>query len=257
MPVHPAATRKGWSAEDLALEEALEGARRRIIARLLDGARAELPARDLTPLLDAVRGVAAVASGCVELLGREVTGWPPHRLARVGLTRTFQSLELFDDLTVRENLRVAVTPARWGDVLVDLVHPARRRAQVDEAVDAALEGAGVAHLADRRPGRLSNGERHAVALARALVGSPRMVLLDEPAAGLDPDETSALGAALVAMAASGTAVLLVDHDMDLVLGTCERVHVLAAGRLIASGTPDEVRADAGVLAAYLGDEERA
>ena len=111
----------------------------------------------------------------------------------------------------------------------------------------------MADAAARRPSELSNGQRHLVALGRALVAHPRLLLLDEPAAGLDPGETAALAELLRALPARGTTVLLVDHDMSLVLEVCDRVDVLDFGRLIASGTPAEVRRTTAVIAAYLGD----
>ena len=111
-------------------------------------------------------------------------------------------------------------------------------------------------VADRLPVELSNGQRHLVALGRAMVSSPRLLLLDEPAAGLDPAETAELAARLRRLPDAGITVLLVDHDMSLVLGVCDMVHVLDFGRLIASGPPDEIRTDPEVISAYLGDQGR-
>src|SRR5690606_18603021 len=122
----------------------------------------------------------------------------------------------------------------------------------DRVVDETLELVGLTGSASRLPTDLSNGERHLVALARAVVSRPALVLLDEPAAGLDPAEPAALGRLLAALPERGTSVLLVDHDMALVLGTCDHVLVLDFGRLIASGPPSAVRADPLVVQAYLG-----
>ena len=206
-----------------------------------------------TTLLDAVTGFTAAAAGEVRLDGDDVTGWPPHRLAAAGLARTFQSLELFDDLSVRENVLVAArsapaSRARWSGWR-DALWP---RAQHDDAVDAALASMGLEALAGRTPVTLSNGERHRVALARALVTRPGLLLLDEPAAGLGPGETDELAAIVRELPARGTAVVLIDHDMGLVLGICDVVHVLDLGRRIATGTPAEIRRDPAVIAAYLG-----
>ncbi len=167
-----------------------------------------------------------------------------------GLVRTFQSLELFEDLTVTENLFTALDrPGAWS-LLLDAVRPRRRDHRV---VTEVLELLGLAELGQRRPGELSNGQRHLVALGRALVAEPRLLLLDEPAAGLDPSETAALNDVLRALPERGTTVLLVEHDMAVVLEVCDRVDVIDFGGLIASGTPAEVRADERVIAAYLGD----
>lgn len=192
-----------------------------------------------TTVVDAVSGFTAVTAGTVHLGDTELSAMAPHERARAGLGRTFQSLELFADLTVAENLAVA-SPGGASD------H--------SQAVDSVLETLGLSPCARRLPTTLSNGERHLVALARALVAQPDVVCLDEPAAGLDTNETSALAAVVRATAKAGTGVLLIDHDVDLVLGTCDRVVVLDFGRVIASGTPAEVREHPDVVAAYLGDD---
>jgi len=172
-----------------------------------------------TSALEAISGLAPRAAGTIALGGVAVEGLAPQRRARLGLARTFQSLELFDDLTVEENLLVA-----------------------------GGEGGG-----DRRlPGELSHAERAGLAMDRALARRPSVLLLDEPAAGLDDAGRRALAERLRSVAAAGTAVLLVDHDMALVLDVCDRVVVLDAGRVIAEGTPTEVRTDERVVAAYLG-----
>jgi branched-chain amino acid transport system ATP-binding protein len=175
-----------------------------------------------TTVLDALSGFVAPAAGRIVLHGVAVGRLPAHRRARLGLARTFQAQELFEDLTVGENLQVA---------------------------GAGPDGAGDD---DRLPAALSHAERAGLALDRALAAGPTVLLLDEPAAGLDDGARAALAARLRAVAASGTAVLLVDHDMRLVLDVCDRVTVLDAGRVIAEGPPATVRADARVIAAYLG-----
>jgi branched-chain amino acid transport system ATP-binding protein len=173
----------------------------------------------------------------------------PHERARQGFVRTFQSLELFDDLTVRENLLVSASrPSVWS-TLTDALFPKRQR---DPDVDETLELLGIEQDADRRPSELPNGRRQLVALGRALAASPSLVLLDEPAAGLGPGETEELAALLRQLPGRGVSVLLVDHDMGLVLGVCDQVHVLDFGSIIASGPPEQIRNDPVVVSAYLG-----
>jgi branched-chain amino acid transport system ATP-binding protein len=190
------------------------------------------------------------ATGSVLLGEQRLDGLPPHRRAAVGLTRTWQSLELFDELTVRESCLVASQPASLGASLLDLLRPGRH--VEDPRVDDALELVGLAEAADRSPSELPLGQRKLAGVARALAAGPQVLLLDEPAAGLDTVESSALGERLRQIVERGTTVLLVDHDMGLVLGVCDQVHVLDFGRLVRTGTPDEVRDDPDVVAAYLG-----
>jgi branched-chain amino acid transport system ATP-binding protein len=204
-----------------------------------------------TTTIDAITGFTA-SRGHVELDGELLDAMNAHQRARRGLVRTFQSVELFDDLSVRQNLEVAATPERWWSPFVDAVAPRRSRA-ID--VDWALDAVGLAGSASARPPDLSHGQRRLVALARALVGRPKVLLLDEPAAGLDTDETAALGQLLRTMPERGVGVLLVDHDMSLVLSACSEVVVLDFGRVIAAGAPSEIRRDPIVIAAYLGRNE--
>jgi branched-chain amino acid transport system ATP-binding protein len=204
-----------------------------------------------TTFIDTITGFTRAHGGRIAFAGRSIERTPPHLRARRGLVRTFQSLELFDDLTVRQNLAVAASPPSLRSTLTDALWPKRHDESV---VDEVLDDLGLAALAARTPDSLSNGERHLVALARALVARPRLVLLDEPAAGLDPTETAELADVLRRLPARGSAVLLVDHDMALVMGVCDTVHVLDFGRLVASGPPAQVRTDPVVVAAYLGEE---
>jgi branched-chain amino acid transport system ATP-binding protein len=204
-----------------------------------------------TTFIDTITGFTRAHGGRITFLGRAVERAAPHARARRGLVRTFQSLELFDDLTVRQNLVVAASPPSLRATLTDALWPKRHDERV---VDEVLDELDLADLAGRTPDELSNGQRHLVALARALVARPHLVLLDEPAAGLDPSETAELADVLRRLPAHGAAVLLVDHDMALVMGVCDTVHVLDFGRLVASGAPADVRTDPVVVAAYLGDQ---
>jgi branched-chain amino acid transport system ATP-binding protein len=200
--------------------------------------------------IDAVTGFVA-STGRVEFAGRDISGAPAYRRARAGVGRTWQTVELFDDLTVAENLLVAAEPSRLGWAVADLLRPRRRGAEA--RVEIALAGVGLEGVADHLPNRLSQGQRKLAGVARALAAEPALVCLDEPAAGLDPAESAALGAQLRATVDAGTAILLVDHDMGLVLGICDDIYVLEFGRVIAHGTPANVRADDRVIAAYLGE----
>ena len=202
-----------------------------------------------TTFIDTLTGFTAPARGHLTFDGRDLTDAPPHERSRAGLVRTFQSLELFDDLSVRDNLLVASsTPTLWSTI-TDLFWPKSHDSIETHGILDLLD---LLPVADRLPTELSNGERHVVALGRALVSSPKLLLLDEPAAGLDPGETGELAERLRRLPEIGTTVLVVDHDMSLIMGVCDEVHVLDFGRVIASGPPDAVRSDPDVVAAYLG-----
>ncbi|MEU6801384.1 ABC transporter ATP-binding protein [Streptomyces neyagawaensis] len=201
-----------------------------------------------TTFVDAVTGLVT-ARGRVELDGKDLTGRPPHVRARRGLARTFQSSELFEDLTVAENLQVTSDPSTWWTALGETFG---RRPASNPAVPEALAALGLEDLADASAHELSQGRRKLVGVARALAARPRVICLDEPAAGLDTAESAELGRRLRGVAEAGTALLLIDHDMSLVMGICDHVVVLEFGKVIASGTPAEVRTDPAVVTAYLG-----
>jgi ABC-type branched-subunit amino acid transport system ATPase component len=189
-----------------------------------------------TTTMDAICGFAD-CGGTIELSGRTLHGLLPHRRAALGLGRTFQGTGLYEDLTVQENVVVGQQVAKD-----------RRPGQVT----AILSALGVAALGDRRVSELSQGQRQLVSVAKALAGQPRLLLLDEPAAGLDSSESLWLAERLRGVRDTGVTILLIDHDMSLVLGLCDEIHVLDFGALIASGPPDAIRGDQRVAAAYLG-----
>lgn len=203
-----------------------------------------------TTFIDAVTGfLPNNAAGQVELDGVDVFGSPPHKLAHRGLTRTWQTLELFDDITVRENLTAASEPLGLRELAQDFFRPRK----VPDRVEEVIELLDFAEIADRKPSDLSQGQRKMVGVGRALAApSTRVLLLDEPAAGLDKAETDWFGEQLRALVDQGVTMLLIDHDMGLVLSVCDRIHTLVFGSLIASGTPTEVRNDPDVIKAYLG-----
>lgn len=187
-----------------------------------------------TTLVDAITGFTRY-TGRVEVAGRSMERMEAHQRARAGLVRTFQSLELFDDLTVLENLTVAAMGGALPGTALE-----------------TLDRFGIADLAERAPTALSNGQRKLVAVARSLMSDPKVLVLDEPAAGLDSNESLDLGRQLRLLAESGLTILLIDHDMGLIMGHCDAVTVLQFGEVIAQGTSAEVRNDAAVLSAYLG-----
>ncbi len=201
-----------------------------------------------TSLIDAVTGFVRYG-GAVCFDGQPVDGLPSHTRADLGLARTWQSVEQFDDLSVIESLRVAAERPSAAGILADLVRPERGGR---DGAGWALELIGLTCLASQSPRSLSLGQRKLAAVARALAANPKLVLLDEPAAGLDADESRALGERIRWIAEHGAAVLLVDHDVGLVLDVCDTIHVLDFGELIASGSPAEVRLDTRVIDAYLG-----
>jgi branched-chain amino acid transport system ATP-binding protein len=201
-----------------------------------------------TTFVDAITGFVRY-TGRAELDGRNLTGMAPHARARRGLARTWQSTELFDDLTVRENLLVAAERPSWLSLAAELVG---RPAGDDAATDEALALLEIGSLADAVPSELTQGQRKLVGVARAIAMQPRLLCLDEPAAGLDAHESGELGRQLRQIADAGTATLLIDHDMGLVLTICDRIVVLEFGKVIAAGPPDEVRHDPLVVKAYLG-----
>lgn len=201
-----------------------------------------------TTFIDAVGGFVP-ATGRVFLGGEDISGLAPHRRARSGLGRTWQAADLFDELSVRENLSVAAGRPTVGQTLSELVRGAGHQT---DAVAATLADLGIESIADRQADELTQGQRKLVGVARALVADPRLVCLDEPAAGLDTDESRELGQRLRRVVERGTTILLVDHDMGLVLSVCDRVVVLNFGQVIASGVPAEIRGDHAVVEAYLG-----
>jgi branched-chain amino acid transport system ATP-binding protein len=191
-------------------------------------------------LVDVVSGLRRPTTGQVHLDGRNITRMGPTSRSRHGLARTFQRLELFGRLSVRDNLLVA---AELG--------PERR--QAGRTVSTILDRLGLTGIADSCADDLPTGVGRLVEVGRAMAARPKLLLLDEPAAGQDGEETERFALLLRALAAEGTAVILVEHDMGLVMGICDKVYVLDLGKVIAAGSPEVIQQDVTVLAAYLGD----
>jgi ABC-type branched-subunit amino acid transport system ATPase component len=196
-----------------------------------------------TTTFNALCGLQSVTRGRVLLDGRDISSLPPHKRARLGLGRTFQRLETFSLLTVREN------------VLAGAEFRQRGHGSPDVVTDALLDQLGLGDEADERVDGLPTGRARLVEVARALANGPRVLLLDEPSSGLNEAETADFASVLHQLTDGGLAVLLVEHDMSLVMSACEDIHVLDFGRIIATGPPETIQADENVRAAYLGDDD--
>jgi ABC-type branched-subunit amino acid transport system ATPase component len=201
--------------------------------------------------IEAITGFIRPARGTIRLDGETVDKWTIEKRARAGLSRSFQSLELFEDLTVRENILSACDPRDGKAYLTDLVKPGHGILTRDAII--AIDSFALRDVLDTKVSDLSYANRRMLAIARAVAGGHSILLLDEPAAGLDDVQTRLLGETIRRMASErGVGVLLVEHNVDMVLRTCDRVVALEFGQTIGSGTPDEIRTNPRVVDAYLG-----
>jgi branched-chain amino acid transport system ATP-binding protein len=213
-----------------------------------------------TTLFNMISGVYLPDSGHVRLDGKDVTAAEPHRLARMGLTRTFQNLQIFQEMTVLENVIVGFHQSESGSLLADLLAlpAARRRSQIARAqAQELLKRVRLDKAAEELAGNLSYGALKRLEIARALAMQPRVLLLDEPAAGCNAVETEEIDHLIAELAQSGIAILLVEHDMKMVMRISNHIVVLDHGEKIAEGSPESVSKNPAVIAAYLGagDEE--
>jgi ABC-type branched-subunit amino acid transport system ATPase component len=212
-----------------------------------------------TTLLNALSGFYVPDSGGIRLREVPVAGRPPYAIARLGVARTFQTAQVFGDLSVAENVAVGVAGPRLGSVVAALVGAPWTRAaeaRLRRRALALLAEAGLTEWAERPANALPAGLRRRLEIVRALARRPRLLLLDEPAAGLAPAEIAELDAYLARLRdTGGPAVVLVEHHMDLVMAVSDHITVLDYGRVIASGTPEVVRTNPAVIEAYLGASE--
>ncbi|MCK6453130.1 MAG: ABC transporter ATP-binding protein [Alphaproteobacteria bacterium] len=209
-------------------------------------------------LFNCLTGLYRPQTGKITFGGARLDGLPPAARAGHGLARSFQHVALCSEMTVAENVMFGLTrhgKAGWASAFLPLPAGARERADARARAIAALELLAIAALADKRVGELPPGPLRLVELARAIVGEPRVLLLDEPAAGLNSLETRDLLAALRRIARPELVMVVVEHDMDLIMQLCDSIYVLNFGKVIALGTPDEIRRDPEVARVYLGADD--
>jgi len=209
-----------------------------------------------TTVINLVSGLLAPTAGTIALGDRAIGGLPPHRIAALGVARTFQNIRLFPDLSARDNVLVGQHLLRRPSLAARMLMLPGARAEdrrARERAAALLERVGLSERVREKARNLSYGEQRRVEIARALASEPRLLLLDEPTAGMNPVEVKSVAALICKVAAEGHSVLLVEHNVRLVMDVCERITVLNFGRVIAEGKPAEVSADPAVVAAYLGN----
>ena len=206
-------------------------------------------------LINCITGVLEPSSGQIQFQQQQITALPAYKISRLGISRTFQNLKIFPRLTVLDNVLTGLTGEGGDSMLLamlrlpDLRH---RERQLKLRTLETLDRFDLADKANWPAGVLAYGDKKRVELARATVGNPQLILLDEPVAGLNAEETAAVGKQLRLLRSAGDTMLLVEHDMDLVMEIADQVVVLDSGKCIATGTPDEVRRNPLVLEAYLG-----
>ncbi|CUA84463.1 amino acid/amide ABC transporter ATP-binding protein 1, HAAT family (TC 3.A.1.4.-) [Chelatococcus sambhunathii] len=208
-----------------------------------------------TTLFNLISGFTPLSAGKVHFKGRRIDGQKPFRIARLGIGRTFQNLRIFPNMSVFDNVSVGAAGMLGVNAAGAVFGGKARSEAISRRAWAALEQVGLQGLAGELAANISYGRRKYLEIARALAMEPELIILDEPAAGLNDTETRELAAFIKRLHGDGMTVLLVEHDMGLVMGICERVVVLASGRKIADAAPEVVRKDAAVLEAYLGVEE--
>jgi branched-chain amino acid transport system ATP-binding protein len=213
-----------------------------------------------TTLFNVISGVFPPTSGSIHFDSEDITGAPPHRVASTGLIRTYQLVQLFKHLTAAENVEIGSHRVTRGGVFSALFRPdwmRRQEKSVSEGAHELLRIVGLENQAETLADKLPYGRQRLLEIARALAARPRLLLLDEPAAGLNTYETEALAEVITRIHRTGTTIILIEHDMSLVMKIAQRIVVLDFGKKIAEGTPEAIKAHPDVIAAYLGGTEMA
>ena len=205
-----------------------------------------------TTLFNVISGLLAPSSGRVLFADRDITSLAPHKRARIGIGRTFQRLELFNSLTVIDNLRVSIETSNQWKTSREAMSGSSMNAKINKILDLT----GLNSVRNAMASEIPTGQARLVELARALVLSPNLLLLDEPASGQNDEETERFGQLLRELCNSGISIFLVEHDMSLVMNACDQVNVLDFGTVIAKGTPTEIQEHELVIEAYLGAQKR-
>jgi branched-chain amino acid transport system ATP-binding protein len=210
-----------------------------------------------TTLINLISGLDHPTSGTIRFNGKAIDHLPPHRITQIGIARTYQNIRLFSDMTPLENLLISQHGRGRASVLDSLVFSPRFRREekyLRENAMELLERFNLAGVVQQRAGNLPYGDQRRLEMARALGANPKLVLLDEPTAGMNPIETTQLGEQIIRLRNDGLTVLVIEHDMSLIHQVCDEVYVLSFGQMIAHGTPDEIKHNPVVIEAYLGQE---
>jgi branched-chain amino acid transport system ATP-binding protein len=211
-----------------------------------------------TTLFNIITGIYRRTAGIISLQDKEISGLPAERLAALGMVRTFQNIELFNQMTVLENVMVGLHTKGYSGMLAcscKMPWAVREEKRLRHEAQRWLEFAGIAELAEVEAGNLPFGKGRLLEIARAMASAPKILLMDEPAAGLNSQETLGLATLVRTIRDLGITVVLVEHDMELVMDICDRIVVLNLGKKLAEGTPREIQENPEVIAAYLGEDE--